>query len=581
MYKLIIEDDEGKTTVVPLIRDEISIGRKDGNTIRLTERNVSRKHARLLKSNGAVFIEDLQSFNGIKVNGDRIAGRAPIAEGDRIQIGDYQLALKLDKSAATDEPRAEAQTTPFIKEEVHKTAAMEAPTRMQPVIQGGAPAPDAQERPARLVVVSSNFAGKEWKLEKAQMVIGRTDENDIVVNHRSISRNHAKIVREQGRYQVVDLGSANGVRVNGEEYGKVELRKGDVIDLGHVRMRFVAPNEDFVFARDAQVVDVDTGAGKKGKAPIYIGVGAAVVLFGIVGFVVLRGPGKTDSAQGGSGANKGRMDEVIADADRAIKALDWATAMGKADEGLKLDASNEVLREKKAKAEAELKNQVVYEQYIKATKGNDSETAVMRYQELPDNSAYHEKAQDSWSLVKKDYIASHLGKARGFQSAGKCDDAKKHVEAVLLVDEVNTDAQDIARRCGQVTPPPRTPKTPRAPHDVSPRPVVAQRPDKPPVAPVDPITPPAPPKPPVGPNVDAAVGEAQDDYVHGNYSSAIEKARKALKSDPGNSKAWRIIGASSCFLRDKNGASASWNKLGAMDRQFLKYVCQRNQITIP
>ena len=42
MYKLIIEDDEGKTTVVPLIRDEITIGRKEGNTIRLTERNVSR-----------------------------------------------------------------------------------------------------------------------------------------------------------------------------------------------------------------------------------------------------------------------------------------------------------------------------------------------------------------------------------------------------------------------------------------------------------------------------------------------------------------------------------------------------------
>src|ERR1700745_4366894 len=106
MYKLIIEDDEGKTTVVPLIRDEITIGRKEGNTIRLTERNVSRKHAKLLKANGAVYIEDIQSYNGIKVNGERIAGRAPIAEGDRIQIGDYQLALKLDR-AAVEESRGE------------------------------------------------------------------------------------------------------------------------------------------------------------------------------------------------------------------------------------------------------------------------------------------------------------------------------------------------------------------------------------------------------------------------------------------------------------------------------------------
>ena len=46
MFKLVIQDDEGKTTVVPLIRDEITIGRKEGNTIRLTERNVSRNISR-------------------------------------------------------------------------------------------------------------------------------------------------------------------------------------------------------------------------------------------------------------------------------------------------------------------------------------------------------------------------------------------------------------------------------------------------------------------------------------------------------------------------------------------------------
>src|SRR5262249_56995452 len=54
----------------------------------------------------------------------------------------------------------------------------------------------------RLVVLSSNFAGKEFELSRPQMIIGRTDENDIVINHRSISRNHAKLVREPetGRY---------------------------------------------------------------------------------------------------------------------------------------------------------------------------------------------------------------------------------------------------------------------------------------------------------------------------------------------------------------------------------------------
>src|SRR5688572_20443597 len=94
MFKLVIQDDEGKTTVVPLIRDELTIGRKEGNTIRLTERNVSRRHARLVRQNGSIAIEDLGSYNGIRVNGTRIQGRAAIKETDRVQIGDYLIEIK-------------------------------------------------------------------------------------------------------------------------------------------------------------------------------------------------------------------------------------------------------------------------------------------------------------------------------------------------------------------------------------------------------------------------------------------------------------------------------------------------------
>ena len=63
-----------------------------------------------------------------------------------------------------------------------------------------------------------------------------------------ISRN-----AETGRYVIADQRSTNGVRVNGNQYGKVELRAGDYIDLGWVRFRFVAPNELFLFSRDVQV----------------------------------------------------------------------------------------------------------------------------------------------------------------------------------------------------------------------------------------------------------------------------------------------------------------------------------------
>src|SRR3954447_20349776 len=97
MYKLIIEDDEGKTTPVPIIRDEISIGRKEGNTIRLTERNVSRRHARLLRKEGRYVLEDLSSYIGTKVNGAKITGPVPLNDGDQVGIGDYRLAIKVER----------------------------------------------------------------------------------------------------------------------------------------------------------------------------------------------------------------------------------------------------------------------------------------------------------------------------------------------------------------------------------------------------------------------------------------------------------------------------------------------------
>src|SRR6476620_3302061 len=117
MFKLVIQDDEGKTTVVPLIRDEITIGRKEGNTIRLTERNVSRRHARILRNNGEVHIEDLGSYNGIRVNNARIAERVSLRVSDKVQIGDYKLYLKAE---GVEQAVDDARTMPI--ERVDNTA---------------------------------------------------------------------------------------------------------------------------------------------------------------------------------------------------------------------------------------------------------------------------------------------------------------------------------------------------------------------------------------------------------------------------------------------------------------------------
>ncbi|TAH64672.1 MAG: FHA domain-containing protein [Rhodopseudomonas palustris] len=71
--------------------------------------------------------------------------------------------------------------------------------------------------------------------------IGRNRDNDLILSNSSVHRSHAVLSRDpSGRFTIVDLDTANGVRVNGTLVKSNELSDGDVVELGEVRMRFRA-----------------------------------------------------------------------------------------------------------------------------------------------------------------------------------------------------------------------------------------------------------------------------------------------------------------------------------------------------
>ncbi|NBD09095.1 MULTISPECIES: FHA domain-containing protein [Corallococcus] len=328
MLKLIIEDDEGRKTVVPFVRDEITIGRQEGNTIRLTERNVSRRHARLVRLNGHVVLEDLGSYNGTRINGERVAGQLPLKEGDLIQIGDYDLALQVEGAANAgppagaitakvpasrrpepeedDAPRAtmsdgedeeeedddgdEHDHTPPSAADVRRNATsiirmdqMEAdrPRRVERVPE--------DEQPRLLVLGPTEFKGQEYDCNRTELRIGRTSENDVALDHRSLSRTHAKIVREEtGEWRVIDMQSANGLTVNGESYAQATLAHGDIIEMGHVKLRFVGPGS---LAEDI-AAQGRSGSKKMLVAAViaFVSIGAGAALFVVKGQDLLPKP---------------------------------------------------------------------------------------------------------------------------------------------------------------------------------------------------------------------------------------------------------------------------------------------------
>ena len=283
MWKLTIEDDQASKTVVHLVRDDYTIGRAEDNTVRLTERNISRQHARLTKPGERWLLLDLTSYNGCYVNGQRVNERHEIVHGDLVQLGDYRLQV-LDDSIV--EPAT-----------FDKAVTMPAAPRSQALLG----------QPDRLVMVAGPAVGAEYPLLQEQpLVLGRGEECDVPINHPSVSRVHAEIKPlGDGRYEIIDRESANGVRVNGVELPRTLLDARDVIELGDVILKFIPAGDIYVPGADEsqQASALSFSAASLGAYSSGAGLGkvsSGVKLAAIAGVAVLVALGVVIATRGGS-----------------------------------------------------------------------------------------------------------------------------------------------------------------------------------------------------------------------------------------------------------------------------------------
>lgn len=304
MWKLSIEDDQGERTVVNLVRDDYSIGRAEDNTIRLTERNISRHHARIVRQGDSWFLEDQRSYNGAYVNGVRISGRQELAHGDLVQLGDYRVEVN-DEALDTREQGHRLITQPSLPRRDTLTG-----------------------QPDRFVMLIGPSQGAEFALEGERLMIGRGEECDLCIEHASVSRVHAEVRRVgDGRYELVDKGSANGVRVNGADMQRALLDARDVVELGDVVLKYIPRGQ--IFRADAEesqrlpaLSSIPSSKGRRhgGSFGTKVMVAAACALIGcvLVVFVV---------RQRAQGASVTRHAAVASPADQERMILDEAVRM--------------------------------------------------------------------------------------------------------------------------------------------------------------------------------------------------------------------------------------------------------------
>ncbi len=102
----------------------------------------------------------------------------------------------------------------------------------------GSPRP-AAAADGGLALVPAGDTGDRTRLTGTRLTVGRLGSCDVVVEHPTVSREHAVFVRRGDDWWVVDLGSTNGTRVNGHQAAEQQVGPGDRVELGEAVLDLV------------------------------------------------------------------------------------------------------------------------------------------------------------------------------------------------------------------------------------------------------------------------------------------------------------------------------------------------------
>jgi Protein of unknown function (DUF3662)/FHA domain len=144
---------------------------------------------------------------------------------DRLGLGEFGIQAQLLAPPEEEEPQAEPSSGDFGHTMVYS------PDRVSPRVE---PSAGAQQRRQALLVGE----GKRNRLAGTRVVVGRSRECDIVMADPNVSRQHAELRREGDGWSIADLGSTNGIKVNGRRVEHAPLSDGDRITLGVTDMTF-------------------------------------------------------------------------------------------------------------------------------------------------------------------------------------------------------------------------------------------------------------------------------------------------------------------------------------------------------
>lgn len=204
----------------------VVIGRDEAADVVVSYERASRRHVVVRPAGDAGWVVEDHSTNGTFSSGQRVT-KLPINRPTVIQLGDPVLGVAV---------------------------------QLDPVAVGAVPAPSSPAgEPAPPPLTLGEFAAAHEPATRTR--IGRADDNDIVIPDLLVSRYHAELRHSRGGFEIVDLGSGNGVFVDGVRVQRrARLQDGSLLSIGHHLFHLVGGVlQEYVDSGNVNFAAVDVG----------------------------------------------------------------------------------------------------------------------------------------------------------------------------------------------------------------------------------------------------------------------------------------------------------------------------------